>query len=141
MKDNHKKLIIYIAVPLVLGGIIGLVTMKASSNYNGIVPGFVFPVVWSILYILMGVSSYLIRDDSCLIRIYVVNLIVNLLWPILFFAFDLKVLSFFWILLLILIVGYMIYKFYYKNKISVYLLIPYLLWIIFASILNLLEIV
>lgn len=141
MKKNYKELIIYIIIPLSLGGIIGLITMKASSNYNGIVPGFIFPIVWSILYILMGISSYLIRNYFYLIKIYVVNLVINLLWPILFFILDLKVLAFFWILLLILVVGYMMYKFYYKNKISSYLLIPYLLWIIFASVLNLIEII
>lgn len=141
MKKNYKELIIYIIIPLSLGGIVGLITMKASSNYNGIVPGFIFPIVWGILYILMGISSYLIRNYFYLIKIYVVNLIINLLWPILFFILDLKVLAFFWILLLILVVGYMMYKFYYKNKISSYLLIPYLLWIIFASVLNLIEII
>lgn len=141
MKNNYKELIIYITVPLILGGIVGLITMKSSANYDGIVPGWVFPVVWSILYVLMGISSYLVRNDFTLIKIYVVNLIVNLLWPIIFFSFKLKVLGFFWILLLILIVGYMIYRFYEKNKVSAYLLIPYLLWLIFASILNLLEII
>ena len=141
MKNNYKELIIYIVVPLILGGIVGLITMKSSANYDGIVPGWIFPVVWSILYILMGISSYLVRNDFTLIKIYVVNLIVNLLWPIIFFSFKLRVLGFFWILLLILIVGYMIYRFYEQNKISAYLLIPYLLWLIFASILNLLEII
>lgn len=141
MKNNYKELIIYITVPLILGGIVGLITMKSSANYDGIVPGRIFPIVWSILYVLMGISSYLVRNNFLLIKIYVVNLIVNLLWPIIFFSFKLKILGFFWILLLILIVGYMIYRFYEENKTSSYLLIPYLLWLIFASILNLLEII
>ena len=141
MQNNYKELIISITVPLILGGIVGLITMKSSANYDGIVPGWIFPVVWSILYVLMGISSYLVRNNFLLIKIYVVNLIVNLLWPIIFFSFKLKILGFFWILLLILIVGYMIYRFYADNKISSYLLIPYLLWLIFASILNLLEII
>lgn len=140
MRNNYKNLIIFIAIPLVLGGIVGLITSKGSSSYDGIVPRWIFPVVWSILYIMMGISSYLIRDDKKLIDIYIVSLVMNLLWPIIFFGFKLKVLGFFWILLLILVVGYMIYRFYDKNKVSAYLLIPYLLWIIFASILNLIEI-
>lgn len=139
-KINYKSLAIYILVPLVLGGIIGLITSKESSNYNGPVPGWLFPVVWSILYILMGISSYLIRDNKKLLNIYYINLGVNLLWPIIFFLFKLKVLAFFWILILILIVGYMMYEFYKENKLSSYLLIPYMLWLIFASVLNLLEI-
>ena len=140
MRNNYKNLIIFIAIPLVLGGIVGLITSKGSSSYDGIVPGWIFLVIWSILYIMMGISSYLIRDDRKLLNIYIVSLVMNLLWPIIFFGFKLKVLGFFWILILILVVGYMIYRFYDKNKVSAYLLIPYLLWLIFASILNLIEI-
>ena len=131
---NYKKLAIFIAIPLVLGALIGLITMKGSSSYNGPVPRWLFPVVWSVLYILMGISSYIISDNKKLLNIYKINLIVNLLWPIIFFLFKLKVLAFFWILILILIVGYMIYKFYQENKLSSYLLIPYILWLVFASV-------
>ncbi len=140
MRNNYKNLIIFIAIPLVLGGIVGLITSKGSSSYDGIVPSWIFPVIWSILYIMMGISSYLISDDRKLLNIYIVSLVMNLLWPIIFFGFKLKVLGFFWILSLILVVGYTIYRFYDKNKVSAYLLIPYLLWLIFASILNLIEI-
>ena len=140
-KNDYKKLILYIAIPLLLGGIVGFITSKESMNYNGIVDEWVFPIVWSILYILMGISSYIVRNNKDLMSIYKVNLVINLLWPIIFFTLNFKVFGFFWILLLILVVGYMMYKFYNKNKISAYLLIPYLLWLIFASILNLMEII
>ena len=140
-KIDYKEFIKYIAVPLVLGAIVGLITKNQSSNYDGIVPGFVFPIVWSILYILMGISSYIVRDDKELMNIYKVNLGINILWPIIFFSLKLRVLAFFWILILILVVGYMIYRFYNKNKISAYLLIPYILWLVFASVLNLIEII
>ena len=140
-KNDYKKLILYIAIPLLLGGIVGFITSKESMNYNGIVDGWVFPIVRSILYILMGISSYIVRNNKEFMSIYKVNLVINLLWPIIFFTLNFKVFGFFWILLLILVVGYMMYKFYNKNKISTYLLIPYLLWLIFASILNLMEII
>lgn len=140
-KNDYKKLILYIAIPLLLGGIVGFITSKESMNYNGIVDEWVFPIVWSILYILMGISSYIVRNNKELMSIYKVNLVINLLWSIIFFTLNFKVFGFFWILLLILVVGYMMYKFYNKNKISAYLLIPYLLWLIFASILNLMEII
>ena len=140
-KNDYKKLILYIAIPLLLGGIVGFITSKESMNYNGIVDGWVFPIVWSILYILMGISSYIVRNNKELMSIYKVNLVINLLWPIIFFTLNFKVFGFFWILLLILVVGYIMYKFYNENKISAYLLIPYLLWLIFASILNLMEII
>ena len=136
-KINYKKLAIYIAIPLILGTVVGLITSRQSANYGGPVPGWIFPVVWSILYILMGISSYLISDNKDLLKIYYVNLVVNLLWPIIFFSFGLETLAFFWILALIIIVGYMMYKFYMENKISAYLLIPYIIWLIFAAFLNL----
>lgn len=87
-KIDYKEFIKYIAVPLVLGAIVGLITKNQSSNYDGIVPGFVFPIVWSILYILMGISSYIVRNDKELMNIYKVNLGINILWPIIFFMFK-----------------------------------------------------
>ena len=114
-KNDYKKLILYIAIPLLLGGIVGFITSKESMNYNGIVDEWVFPIVWSILYILMGISSYIVRNNKKLMSIYKVNLVINLLWPIIFFTLNFKVFGFFWILLLILVVGYMMYKFYNKN--------------------------
>ena len=136
-KIDFKKLAIYIALPLALGTIVGLLTSSESANYGGPVPGWIFPVVWSILYVLMGISSYLISDNKELLKIYYLNLVVNLLWPIIFFIFGLKTLAFFWILILIIIVGYMMYRFYQDNKLATYLLIPYILWLVFAAFLNL----
>lgn len=140
-KIDYKKLILYIAVPLVLGGIVGLLNKGSFSSYNGFVPKWIFPVVWTILYILMGISSYLIRGNDKLTKIYIINLVVNLVWPFLFFLFNMKTLAFFWILLLIVVVGVMIYEFYKENKLSAYLLIPYIIWTVFAAILNLIEII
>lgn len=137
---DYKKLLFYVAVPLVLGGIVGIINSGSFSSYDGFVPAFVFPIVWSILYILMGISSYLVRDNERLMNIYKVNLAVNLIWPCLFFLLNLRVFAFFWILLLIIVIGVMIYEFYQENKLSAYLLIPYLLWTIFAAVLNLMEI-
>ena len=136
MKKEKIKLAIYIVLPLLLGAIVGLITSGQSSNYSGTAE-WLFPVVWSILYILMGISSYLISDNNKLLKIYYINLFVNLLWPIIFFSFGLKTFAFFWILFLIIIVGIMIYRFYKVNRLSSYLLIPYLAWLIFAAFLNL----
>lgn len=140
-KIDYKKLLFYATVPLVLGGIVGLINSGSFSSYDGFVPAILFPIVWSILYILMGISSYLVRDNEKLMNIYKVNLAVNLIWPFLFFFFNLRVLAFFWILILIVVIGYMMYEFYKESKLAFYLLIPYLLWTIFASVLNLMEII
>lgn len=118
----------------------GIITSGDMKSYNGFVPSWIFPVVWSILYILMGISSYLVREDDDALNIYKVNLVVNLAWTFIFFTFNMKILAFLWIILLIVIVCYMIYKFFKVKKIAAYLQIPYLIWLLFASFLNLLEI-
>lgn len=138
---DYKKILFYVLVPFLLGGLVGILNSGNFSNYDSFVPAWIFPVVWSVLYILMGYSSYLISDNKRLLDIYKVNLVINLLWTFIFFMFNLEVLAFFWILLLIVIVGIMIYEFYKENKLAAYLLIPYFLWLIFASILNLLQII
>lgn len=139
-KIDIKKLLFYILIPLISGAIVGIITSGDMKSYNGFVPGWIFPVVWSILYILMGISSYLVREDDDALNIYKVNLVVNLAWSFIFFTFNMKILAFLWIILLIVIVCYMIYKFFKVKKIAAYLQIPYLIWLLFASFLNLLEI-
>lgn len=144
MKINWKKLIIYIIIPLALGGIVGFL----SGSYKGldgvVMPNFappmiLFPIVWVVLYILMGISRYLIEDknnNSKGIKIYNFQLFVNLMWSFFFFSFRWFLFSFLWIILLIIIVILMIKELFSVNKISAYIQIPYLLWIIFAAVLN-----
>jgi len=137
MKINYKRLIIFILVPLLLGGLVGILT-STNSNVDSIIPSWIFPIVWTILYILMGVSSYLIYEDTNEIpKIYIIQLIFNLLWSFIFFTFNLKTLAFIWILFLILLVIIMIRDFLSKNKLAGYLQIPYLIWLFIAAILNL----
>ena len=144
---NNKKIWIKsILIPLVLGGIVGIIISK-SMDYDTLIkpplspPGFIFGIVWSILYILMGIS-YGILDTKKLVdvkvnKIYYLQLIANLIWPIIFFVFKQRLLAFIWIILLVVLIIYMIITFYKKNKLSAYLQIPYLLWTLFATYLNL----
>lgn len=137
MKIDYKKLSISILIPLILGTIVGLLT-STNSNIDSILPPWIFPVVWTILYTLMGISSYLIYEETKEIpKIYIYQLIINLLWPFIFFKFKLFTVAFIWILLLILLVIIMIRDFISKNKLAGYLQIPYLIWLIIAAILNL----
>ena len=137
MKINYKRLLIFILVPLLLGALVGILTVP-NANIDSIIPSWVFPIVWTILYILMGVSSYIIYEETNEIsKIYITQLIVNLLWSFVFFKFKLFTLAFIWILLLILLVIIMIKDFISKNKIAGYLQIPYLIWLFVAAILNL----
>ncbi len=144
MKIDYKKLILNILVPLGLGALVGFLS-GSSDGYKDIVqpsfapPGWLFPVVWSILYILMGVSNYLVKQEqntNYSLNIYKYQLVVNLLWSFFFFTFKWFLFSFLWIILLIILVAKMIKEFLSINKTSGYLQIPYLLWIIFAGILN-----
>ncbi len=137
-----KKLIIYILTPLILGGLVG--TLSGSFNGfndintpNFIPPKILFPIMWTILYILMGISRYLIRNNMECVMIYNTQLIVNLLWSFFFFLFKWYLFSFLWIVFLIILVVIMIIKFYKENKTASLIQIPYLLWITFAGILNL----
>lgn len=141
MKIDYKKLLVFILVPLLLGTLVGILTTP-NSNIDSILPPWIFPVVWTILYILMGVSSYIIYEETKAIpKIYIIQLVVNLLWSFIFFKFKLFTLAFIWILLLILLVIIMIKDFLSKNKIAGYLQIPYLIWLFIAAILNLTFIV
>lgn len=135
-----------IIIPLIVGGVIGFIISK-SIDYNSLVkpflapPNILFPIVWTILYTLMGVSYGILKsenlNDSKIKVIYYLQLAVNGLWSIFFFTFNWRLFSFIWILLLDVLVIIMIYQFYKKNKIAGLLQIPYLIWILFATYLNL----
>ena len=144
-----NKLKIYakaILIPFIVGILVGSL-ISSSIDYNNLEkpflspPSSVFPEVWTVLYILMGVS-YGILDSNNLIneninQIYYFQLIVNALWPIIFFSLKWRLLAFFVIILLDVLVYMMVRKFYSKNKTAGLLQIPYLAWSIFASYLNL----
>ena len=143
--NNKKVWIKSILIPVILGGIVGLIISR-FMDYSTLnkpplsPPGFIFGIVWTILYILMGIS-YGILDTKNLIdekinKTYYLQLIVNLIWPILFFVFKWRLFSAIWIILLVVLIIKMIIEFYKKNKLSAYLQIPYLLWTIFATYLN-----
>ena len=137
MKIDYKKLAIFILIPILLGSLVGFLTVP-NSNIDSIFPPIVFPIVWTILYTLMGVSSYLIyKETNEISKIYIIQLVVNLIWSFIFFNLELFTIAFIWILLLILLVIIMIRDFIPKNKLAGYLQIPYLIWLIIAAILNL----
>lgn len=135
-----------ILIPVFIGGIVGLI-ISGSIDYNSLQkpflapPSILFPIVWTILYILMGVS-YGILKSKALIEpktkfIYYLQLFVNATWSIIFFTLKWRLFAFIWIILLDLLVIIMIIEFYKKNKIAGLIQIPYLLWVLFASYLNL----
>lgn len=143
-----KKIKIYIKsilIPVIVGGIVGLI-ISSSIDYNSLERPFLapqsiaFPIVWTILYILMGVSYGILKSkqltDSEIDLIYYIQLGVNSLWSIFFFLVKWRLFSFIWIIVLTILIIIMILKFYNKDKVAGLLQIPYLLWVLFASYLN-----
>lgn len=144
MKINYKKLILVIIITILIGSFFSFFT--STDIYDEIVrpvlspPGIVFPIMWFILYTLMGISFYMIlesnKDIEIPIIIYFIQLLVNSLWTLLFFGIKNFLISSIWIGLLIVLVIAMIISFYRVNKKAGLLQIPYLLWICFALYLN-----
>ena len=143
-----KKIVINILIPIIVGGISALITKNSMDIYSYLdkpsfsPPSILFPIVWTILYLLMGVSSYLIcnsdnRNKKSAYIIYGIQLFLNFIWSIVFFLLSYRLLSFIIIILLLISIIIMIIKFYKIDKKAGLLQIPYLLWVLFASILNL----
>ena len=143
---NKSALIISILIPLTVGTMSELFSgnMSSYSILNKPAfspPGFIFPVVWTILYILMGASSYIVyssnsSNKSKALLLYCIQLFFNFCWSIIFFGLDLFLFAFIWLIALIFIIIIMIRQFLIVNPLSAYLQIPYLIWCIFAAYLN-----
>ena len=148
MENNRKEEIISLLIPLIGGFLSGIISMGGMQEFDLLTkpifspPGFLFPIVWTILYVLMGISSYLIYKENdyhsgCCLKIYLISLFVNFLWSPIFFGLNLRLFALIWIILLDLVVGYMIVCYFKVNKKAAYLQIPYFIWCLFATYLNL----
>ncbi len=138
---NIKKIILSFILTFAIGNAPLLfveTSTKLLSTPKLTPPNWVFPIAWTIIYTLMAISLYIIWNKCNKIpKIYLVQLIVNALWTIVFFGFQLRLLAFLIIILLIVLVSSMIIMFFLINKKAGYLNLPYLFWIIFAAYLNL----
>ena len=101
------------------------------------IPTIIFPIVWTILYLMMAISYYLVSNKSNTFGIYFAQLVFNSLWTVFFFGFKLRLFAFIWLIALFVLVVLMLVKYYKINKTAGYLLIPYSLWLVFAGYLNL----
>lgn len=145
-KEKIKTYAVSILVPLILGAVVGLLTTR-TMHYEDLnkpflaPPAILFPIVWSILYILMGYSHGILKWNDLATQktetVYYAQLIVNLIWPILFFTLEWRFFAFIWIILLDILVILMTIRFYRRDQTAGYLQIPYCLWVLFASYLNL----
>ncbi len=145
MSNKLKVYVKSILIPLIVGGIVGLI-ISSSIDYNVLQkpkfspPSILFPIMWTILYVIMGISYGILKNNLQIDKktniIYYVQLFVNALWSIIFFTLKWRLFAFVWILILALLIIFMIVEFYKKNKLAGILQIPYLLWVLFASYLN-----
>lgn len=135
-----------IAVPLAVGVTSALLSMEGMKHFSSLSqpplspPAWLFPIAWSLLYVLMGIASYRVFESgtatderAAALRAYALQLGFNFLWSILFFNLDLYVLSFVWLLALLAIVIVTTVRFLRIDRPSAYLMLPYIAWLTFAA--------
>ena len=137
------------ALALLVGGLSSMITQGQMEAFSALrqpplsPPGWVFPVAWTILYLLMGVGMAIVWRNSDgerrrrAITIWGVQLAANFLWPLLFFLWQLRLLSLVWLAVLLILVANMTSEFEKTSITAARLQIPYLLWLLFAAYLNL----
>ena len=149
-KINLKQLLLNLVIPLAVGGLSAFLTMGNMDILEELntpmltPPKIVFPIVWTILFLLMGISSYLVSQSNVLdadktsaLMVYGLQLVVNFIWPLLFFNGQKFFGAFICLIVLLALVIVMTVKFYKINKPAGLLQIPYIIWLLFAAYLNL----
>lgn len=142
-----RSLVLLLAVTLLAGAAVGFLTQRESSFYEGLnkpafaPPGWLFPVAWTLLYAAMATAMWFVlrtgsKDRWIILGLYIAQLAVNLMWPVLFFLQQALGLAFFWLVLLWILAAIMLYQFFRESRIAGYLVIPYQLWLTFAAVLN-----
>ncbi len=144
---KYKPYFKSIVLPLIVGGVSAIFTMKGMPYYDMqekpffTPPDIAFPIVWTILYILMGISAAKVKQSNDpkkkqALKTYYLQLAVNFFWSVIFFGLHQYFLAFLWLLLLILLILKMIKEFAQIDLTAAKLQIPYLLWCCFAAALN-----
>ena len=149
MKEKWKLLLICLGLPVAVGALSALLSgggMQAFSQLNQPLlspPGWLFPLVWTFLYLAMGLASYLVMTSDApvpqikkAIRVYWLQLAVNFFWSIVFFRFSMYLAAFIWLVLLWGVIIVTMVRFYLIRERAGDLLVPYLLWVTFAGYLN-----
>ncbi len=149
-KNNILIFAVAVIIPLAVGGFSAFLTKDNMNIYEEIKtpplspPSFLFPVVWTVLYALMGVSSALIwqkrslnkdKADTALL-IYAASLVFNFIWSLIFFNFRMYLFAFIWLVVLLILIILTIIKYRRLSPLAAYLQIPYALWVAFAGYLN-----
>ena len=148
-KINVSILFVALFVPLVIGVASAMLSADGMEIYTTMAkpplspPGWVFSVAWTILYLLMGLCSYLVvmsvgemEDKRFALCLYVIQLVMNFWWSIIFFNGRMYLFAFIWLVIMWCIVIVCTMKYYGISKLAAYLMIPYILWLTFAAYLN-----
>lgn len=142
-KIDFKKLVVSFSIVAILVLISMIFTKGTMDFYKEIIkpdiapPAILFPIVWTILYTIIAITLYRFMDDKGVRNLIIVNLLINIIWPILFFRFKFILFSIFWLILIIVSLILLLLKIFKKDKVFAYLNLPYLLWLFFALYLNL----
>ncbi len=149
MKIHWKRLLLCLGIPLAVGGLSALISGGGMQDFAALKqpplspPGWLFPVAWTILYLLMGLASYLVLEADAsprrqreAIAAYGLQLAVNFFWSIIFFNFKAYLFAFLWLLLLWGLILLTLVRFARIFPTAGWLLLPYLLWVTFAGYLN-----
>ena len=143
MKNKFLNFVLYVFGPLVIAFVVS--QLFNTNSYKHLTkpplapPSILFPIIWSILYLFMGISLYIVIKKNKNLKSFtkfIVQFIINLIWPFLFFNIKQYSLSAVWILLIIYFTILMIVDFYKIKKIAAYLQFPYIIWLLFALYLN-----
>ena len=145
-RPGWKGLVLIAALTLASGGAAGLLNREGMQRYAALTlpafapPGFVFPVAWTLLYVAMSASLWLVlrcgRPWKYPITLYILQLAVNLAWPFLFFTLGALGLAFFWLLLLLVLIVIMMLHAFPRSSLAGWLLLPDAAWVGFAGALN-----
>ena len=149
MKRNWKTYLFWIALAEGVGALAGWLTRDGTAFYREFVekpalspPGWVFPVVWGILYALMGIGTARVsltmesRERSAGLNLFVAQLVVNFFWSLIFFNLRSYGFALAWLGLLWVLILWMIFAFWKTDRLAAWLQVPYLLWVTFAAYLN-----
>lgn len=150
LKIDYKVLLKNLAIPLLVGIAAGLLTRSSVEAFNETaiqppfaLPGFLFPIVWTVLYALMGISAYLVEATASKANkktaqiLYLLQLFFNFCWSFIFFTFEAYTFAFIWIIILLALIIATTVEFYKINKTAGLLMLPYIIWVTFAAVLNL----
>ena len=145
-----RSIAIAIALPLAVGGLAALITTGAMQDFAALnkpplsPPGWIFPIVWTLLYVLMGIASYTVLSSGAhpfekkdALGLYLVQLGANFLWSIIFFTLGAYELAFIWLVILLVLVVVLTRRFWRIDRRAGILMLPYVLWVSFAGYLNL----